>query len=208
MSLKYDVTKKTYDNLLENTILTSPAKGIVTARNYDKGDMYSMASPLFVVQDITPIRMKINISEKHFSDVKKGMDVDFTVESYKNEVFKGKIDLIYPTVDSHSHTFQAEVICANSDLRLRPGMFARVSLNFGDQFHVVVPDRAVQRQIGAGDLYVYILKEDGTASYSLVEIGQHFGESYEIISGIDDGATVITSGQTKLRNGIKVEVVE
>ena len=208
MSLKYDVSKRTYNNLLENTVLKSPISGIVTARNYDEGDMYAMAQPLFVIQKITPVKMLINVSESKYSQIKKGMDVDITTDAYGDKQFKGTVDLIYPTINSMSHTFPVEVKFANKDLTLRPGMFARVTVNYGDNFRVVVPDRAVMKQVGSGEQYVYVLNEDGTVTYSVVELGRRMGNRYEVISGLDDNATVVMTGQTKLKNGITVEVVK
>ena len=208
MSLKYDVSKRTYNNLLENTVLKSPISGIVTARNYDEGDMYAMTQPLFVVQKINPVKMLINVSESKYSQIKKGMEVDITTEAYGNKQFKGKVNLIYPTINSMTHTFPVEVVFANKDLSLRPGMFARVTVNYGDNFRVVVPDRAVVKQVGSGEQYVYVLNEDGTVTYTVVELGRRMGDKYEVLSGLDDNATVVLTGQTKLKNGIEVDVVK
>lgn len=208
ITLKYDVTQQTYQNLLDNTIMKSPINGIVTARNYDVGDMYAMAQPLFVVQDITPVRMTINVSESKFSQIKKGMEVDITTEAYGDEVFKGIVDLIHPTINPMTHTFPVEIIFANSNEILRPGMFARVTVNYGDNFRVVIPDKAVMKQVGSGEQYVYVLNADGTVKYTVVELGRRMGDKYEVISGVDDGVTVVTTGQTKLRSGAKVEVIE
>lgn len=208
ITLKYDVTQQTYQNLLDNTIMKSPINGIVTARNYDVGDMYAMAQPLFVVQDITPVRMTINVSESKFSQIKKGMEVDITTEAYGDEVFKGIVDLIHPTINPMTHTFPVEIIFSNSNEILRPGMFARVTVNYGDNFRVVIPDKAVMKQVGSGEQYVYVLNADGTVKYTVVELGRRMGDRYEVISGVDDGVTVVTTGQTKLRSGAKVEVIE
>ena len=208
ITLKYDVSKKTYKNLLENTILKSPISGIVTARNYDVGDMYAMTQPLFVIQKINPVKMLINISESQYSQVKKGMEVDITTEAYGDQVFKGVVDLIHPTINAMTHTFAVEVKYANKDLALRPGMFARVTVNYGDNFRVVVPDRAVLKQVGSGEQYVYVLNADGTVTYTVVELGRRMGNRYEVISGLDDNATVVMTGQTKLKNGIAVDVVK
>lgn len=208
MTLKYDVSKKTYNNLLENTVLKSPISGIVTARNYDEGDMYAMTQPLFVVQKINPVKMLINVSESKYSQIKKGMEVDITTEAYGDKQFKGKVNLIYPTINSMTHTFPVEVVFANKDLSLRPGMFARVTVNYGDNFRVVVPDRAVVKQVGSGEQYVYVLNEDGTVTYTVVELGRRMGDKYEVLSGLDDNATVVLTGQTKLKNGIEVDVVK
>ena len=208
ITLKYDVSKKTYKNLLENTILKSPISGIVTARNYDVGDMYAMTQPLFVIQKINPVKMLINISESQYSQIKKGMEVDITTEAYGDQVFKGVVDLIHPTINAMTHTFAVEVKYANKDLALRPGMFARVTVNYGDNFRVVVPDRAVLKQVGSGEQYVYVLNADGTVTYTVVELGRRMGNRYEVISGLDDNATVVMTGQTKLKNGIAVDVVK
>lgn len=208
ITLKYDVSKKTYKNLLENTILKSPIGGIVTARNYDEGDMYAMAQPLFVIQKINPVKMLVNIPESKFSQIKKGMEVEITTDAYGDQVFKGIVDLIHPTINPLTHTFAVEVKYANKDLTLRPGMFARVTVNYGDNFRVVMPDRAVMKQVGSGEQYVYVLNPDGTVTYTIVELGRRMGDKYEIIKGVDDNATVVLTGQTKLRNGIIVDVVK
>lgn len=208
MTLKYDVSKRTYMNLLENTILKSPISGIVTARNYDEGDMYAMTQPLFVIQKIDPVKMLINISESQYSQIKKGMEVDITTEAYGDQVFKGVVDLIHPTINAMTHTFAVEVRFANNDMILRPGMFARVTVNYGDNFRVVVPDRAVMKQVGSGEQYVYVLNDDGTVTYTVVELGRRMGNRYEVISGLDNNATVVMTGQTKLKNGITVDVVK
>lgn len=208
ITLAYEVSKKSYANLLENTILTSPISGIITARNYDEGDMYAMAQPLFVVQNITPVKMLINISESNYSKVKKGMEVELIADAYPGETFKGKVNLIYPTIDPRSHTFPVEILVDNKDEKLRPGMFARVTINYGTNYRVVVPDKAVLKQVGADDKYVYVLNEDNTVSYTPVKLGVRMGDKYEIISGIDDGATVVVSGQTRLKNNIKVDIVK
>lgn len=208
MTLAYEVSKKTYSNLLENTILRSPISGIITARNYDEGDMYAMAQPLFVVQNITPVKMLINISESNYSKIKKGMEVDIVADAFPGETFKGKVNLVYPTIDSRSHTFPVEIVVDNKDEKLRPGMFTRVTVNYGNNYRVVVPDNTVLKQVGADEKYVYVLNEDGTVTHTPVKVGVRMGNRYEIISGIDDGATIVTSGQTRLRNNIKVDIVK
>ena len=208
ITLAYEVSKKSYANLLENTILTSPISGVITARNYDEGDMYAMAQPLFVVQNITPVKMLINISESNYSKVKKGMDVELSADAFPGETFKGKVNLVYPTIDPRSHTFPVEIIVDNKDEKLRPGMFTRVTINYGTNYRVVVPDSAVLKQVGAEDKYVYVLNDDNTVTYTPVKVGIRMGDRYEIISGLNDGDVIVTSGQTRLKNNIKVDIVK
>ena len=136
------------------------------------------------------------------------MEVDIIADAFPGETFKGKVNLVYPTIDSRSHTFPVEIIVDNKNEKLRPGMFTRVTVNYGTNYRVVIPDSAVLKQVGSDDKYVYVLNEDNTVSYTVVKLGARMGDNYEIISGIDDGATIVTSGQTRLRNNIKVDIVK
>ena len=206
VKLSLNVTKKTYQNLAENTYLRSPLNGVVTARNYDKGDMYSMAQPIFVVEQIQPVKMLVNVSESLFTQVHEGMEFDINVDAYPGEVFKGKVNLLYPTVSAATHTFPVEVISENKDERLRPGMFARVTANFGTNHNVVVPDIAVVKQQGSGEHFVYVLQPDNTVKYTLVELGRRLGNRYEIVSGINEGDRIVTEGQVRLKDGVSVTV--
>lgn len=205
--MNLDVARTTLKNLQDNTQLLSPVTGIVTVRNYDGGDMYSGGDPLFVVQQIRPVKLMINVSEGFFTRVKKGMDVDIKLDVYGDETFKGKVSLIYPTIDPTTRTFPVEVKIANTDERVRPGMFARVTINFGTVEHVVVPDQAIVKQSGSGDRYIYVYK-DGKVSYQKIELGRRMGNKYELISGVANNDQVVVSGQSRLNNGMEVEIVE
>lgn len=201
--LDLDVAISSYDNLYENTYLVSPISGIVTARNYDKGDMYLSGTPLLVVEQISPVKLTINVSETYFSMVKKGMVIDVVADAYRDELFQGKITLVYPTIDPSTRTFAVEIEITNSNQRIRPGMFTRATLTFGTESRVVVPDLAIVKQSGSGDRYVYSI-ENGVVVFNKVELGQRMGDEYEILSGVKAGATVITEGQSRVRKGDKV----
>ncbi len=204
--LQYEVGKATYENLLENTTLIAPISGIVTARNYDKGDMAG-GLPILVVEQIRPVKIMINISETLFAKVRKGMKVYITLEAYGDEKFEGSISRIYPTINNATRTFQAEVTIPNNDERVRPGMFARVTLPYEKHNRVVAPDRSVNKLMGSGDRYVYVLEADGTVRYTKVTLGRRLGSEWEILSGLTDGQTVVVKGQTALTNGCKVNVM-
>lgn len=206
MKTAYDVSKLTYDNLLENTTLVSPISGVVTARNYDVGDMVS-GQPIFVVQKINPVKIFINVSESLYSYVKKGMEVDVELDALPGEVFKGKVSRITPTIDATTRTFEVEVTVNNPKELLKPGMYARVAMNYGTRQNIVVPDQAVLKLLGSGDRYVYVLKEDSTVEIHKVEIGVRKGATYEILSGIAVGDQIVVTGNTALKDGMKVECV-
>ena len=208
IELSYKVSKTSYDNLLQNTILRSPINGVVTARNYDKGDMFSMGQPIYTVEQIAPVKLLVGISESDYSKVKKGNEVNITVDAFPGKVFVGKINRIYPTINESTHTFDVEVIVPNKDNVLRPGMYARVTVQFGVNNSVVVPDTAIVKQTGSGERFVYVLNADGTVTYQNVKLGRRIDSKYEILSGVEDGAKVVTEGQVRLKDGIKVAVAE
>ncbi len=201
-----DITKKTLDSRTENTLLVSPIDGIISARNYDNGDMYN-GQPILVVEQISPVKMKVNISESYYAKTNKNLDVKLTFDAYGSEVFDGKIDIIYPTISSSTHTFPVEIIVENSDQKIRPGMYGKAIINFGSADHVVVPDMAVKKQAGSGDYYVYTYN-NGIVKNHKVELGRRMGNRYELLSGIKPGETVVVAGVEKLVDGIEVEVIE
>ncbi len=201
-----EVSKKTLDSRTENTVLVSPIDGVITARNYDDGDMYG-GQVILVVEQISPVKMKINVSESYFAKTNKDLDVTLTFDAYGDEEFKGNIDIVYPTINAASHTFPVEITMANENKKIRPGMYGKVTVNFGTKMHVVVPDQAVIKQAGSGDYYVYTYK-NGKVYNNKVELGRRLGDRYEVISGIEPGSQVVIAGKESLANGIEVEVIK
>lgn len=202
---QYETTKTAYGNLDENTVLVSPVNGVVTARNFDNGDMASGA--ILTVMQIQPVKVLVNVSESDFTKVKIGMSVDVNVEVYGDEVFKGKVSLIHPTIDPATRTFVTEINIPNTDSRIRPGMFARVNIDFGNVNRVVVPDQDVVKRSGSGDRFVYVYK-DGKVSFNQVQLGRHIDKTYELISGVENGAEVVIAGQSRLKDGASVKIAE
>ncbi|MBO5250026.1 MAG: efflux RND transporter periplasmic adaptor subunit [Muribaculaceae bacterium] len=205
LKTELDATRRQYDNLVENTVLISPINGVVTARNYDPGDMTG-ATPILTIEQLRPVKVLVNISEGDFTKVHKGMKAGIKLDVYGDELFTGTVALIHPTIDPATRTFTIEIDINNNDERIRPGMFARVVMNYGTANHVVVPDRAVVKQTGSGNRFVYTYK-DGIITFNKVELGQRINNAYEVISGIEDGADVVITGQNHVVNGGKAELV-
>lgn len=180
---------------------------MVTARNFDPGDM-SGNQPILVLGQLTPVvKVMLAVSETDVATVRTGMPVSVTFDSYPGETFNGSVRRIYPTVDPGTRTFQVEVQIANSGERILPGMFARVTMDLGTRNSVVVPDRAVVKQTGSGNRYVYVLS-GGKVSFNRVQLGQRLDNSYELYEGVADGDTVVISGQSRLADGIAVQVLD
>ena len=139
--------ERTLRNARENTVLTSPISGVVTARNYDPGDMTGNL-PILTVARVQPVKIVINVTESELPRVHKGMPADIRFDTYGDELFKGVVSTVMPTVDPQSRTFGVEITLANADGKVLPGMFGRVTLNLGKADRVVVPDKAVVKQKG------------------------------------------------------------
>lgn len=200
-----DVAETAMGNLGENTRLVSPLSGVVTARNYDPGDV-AMQLPILTIESMSPVKVKLNVSERYYSEVKVGMPVEVQTDALGDEVFEGKISLIYPTIDPVSHTFTVEVTVPNSNQKIRPGMYSRARMNFGSNDRPLLSDRAVLKQVGSNDRYVFV-EENGKAVYTLVKLGVRIDDKYEILSGLNEGDKVIIQGNTNLIDGTEVEVI-
>lgn len=200
-----DQAKLAYGNAAENTVLRSPISGFVTAKNYDNGDMTSPQLPVVVIQKIAPVKAVIGVSEQYYSYLKKGAAATLSVDALGEETFSGIVTNIFPTLDPVTHTVSTEIEVANKDLKLRPGMYARVHLDFGTKEALTVPDKAIVRQAGSGARYVYVFS-GGKAVYRAVELGQQQGDLYEVVSGLNAGDQVIISAPSNLKNGLSVKL--
>ncbi len=207
LKAQLDQAETSMKNLQENTYLVSPISGIVTAKNYDNGDLFTGQLPVLTVMQINPLKVVVNVSETYFPKVRTGMGVDISFDAFPNQRFSGAVSKIYPTVDEMTRTFGVEIKMQNSGNKVRPGMYARVTMNLGTESRVVVPDQAVVKQVGSGNRYVYVYK-DGKVSYNQVILGQRLDAEYELISGVSAGSQVVVAGQSKLNDQMEVTVSE
>src|SRR5690554_7161286 len=145
LKTQLDIAQTALDNIEENTRLTSPINGVVTARNFDPGDV-AAGMPILTVENINPVKVIIHVSESYYSNVSKGMPATITLDALPGEEFEGKASLVHPTLNPVSHTFPVEIEVSNAHSMIRPGMFARVTMNFGVNERPLVSDRAVLKQ--------------------------------------------------------------
>lgn len=206
LELACNVSRSSYKNILENTVLRSPVSGVVTARNYDRGDMYGMSQPIYTVQQITPVKVLVAISETEYTKVKKGDKVTITADALPGKTFEGSVGRLYPTMDASTHTFNVEVVVPNTRRELRPGMYVRANVNFGDSRSIVVPDTAVLKMQGSGTRTVFVINDEGTAEVRTVSIGRHWDGKYEITSGLQEGESVVYKGASVLKAGQEVSI--
>ncbi len=200
------IAEENISNLDRNTKLLSPINGVVTARNFDNGDL-AVGQPILTVMQLQPVKIMVAVSEEFYPVVKNGTPVEITLDVYNGKKYSGKVSLVYPTIDPATRTFQTQVSIPNQSMEVRPGMFARAKVELGAKKRVVVPDKAVIKQQGTNDKYVFILEGD-TVKYVKIEMGRRVGTNYEIISGIEAGQKVVVAGMNSLIDNAKVKVTE
>lgn len=205
--LSYDQTKETLAFLETNTFVKAGFDGVISAKNYEDGELYA-GQPILVLTQINTLKALISVPESYFPKVKKGMPVEIESDIYPGTVFPATIEVIYPTVDPSSHTFQIKLRIPNASLRLRPGMYVHTRLEMGLDKAIVVPYSSVQKLTGSNDRYVY-LNRDGIAKRIFVKLGERYDENIEIISDeIVEGDELVVVGQARIVDGSKLKVVK
>lgn len=210
LKTELDASRRAYANQLENTILVSPVAGTVTARNYDPGDMPG-AQPIVTVSQINPVKIMVGVNELDFKAIKPGMPVKVELDAYPEETFEGKVSIVHPSIDPSTRTFLTELTVPNPGNRILPGMFARATVSLGQAEAVIIPDRALIKQPGSAVEYVYTFNpSDSTVAFTPVVTGQRIASenAYEVLEGLNDGAIVVLSGQSRLVNGAKASPIK
>lgn len=207
LTTQYNSTKEQLDFLEINTYVKAPFEGVISAKNYEDGELYS-GQPIVVLALIDKLKALVAIPETYFPLFKEGMKLTLTSDIYPNQTFPATVEVVYPTIDASSHTFQIKIVIPNSKQLLRPGMYVTTTIGLGKAKAIVVPYQSVEKLVGANDRYVFI-NENGYAKRVAVELGQRFDQDIEIIAPeITDGVELVTLGQHKLVDGVKLNVVE
>ena len=136
LQAQYDANARALRTMRENTVLTSPVSGVVTAKNYDAGDLPA-GQPILVIEQQQPLKVIVSVNESEYPQVKVGQTVTVKLDTYGDEEFTGRVHLIHPTIDVTTRTFQVEVTIDNRANKVRTGMFARVTFNYGMRHNVV-----------------------------------------------------------------------
>ncbi len=205
--LGYEQTKENLDFLTENTFVKARIPGVIAAKNYEDGELYA-GTPILILTQIHLLKALISVPESYFPLVNKGMKLKLYSDTYPGQAFDATIETIYPTIDASTHTFQVKLKIPNTKGLLRPGMFMRTTLELGEFEAFIAPYQAVLKLIGANNRYVF-LNDNGVAKRVEVTMGQRFDDLIEIkANGIKEGDEIVTVGQAKLVNGVKLDIVK
>ncbi len=198
------IQEEVANNMKTNIEVLSPISGVVTARNTEAGNLF-IAQPILNIMQIDKLKVSADIPEIYFPNIKIGMPIEITTEVYPGEIFEGSVSLISPAISPETRTFSVEVTVPNATERLRPGMFARTKFSMSSKEAILIPDVAVQKQLGTDDRFVYINK-NGVAERRKVSIGRLVGSQYDILSGIEVGDEVVTTAFSRISNGTAIQI--
>jgi membrane fusion protein, multidrug efflux system len=189
---------------LTRTKVYSPLNGAVKEKRVSVGDYVRNGTPLLQLITINPLKLNFTISEKDAASIKIGQEVAFSVDSYADKQFKGRVNLLYPNVEEKTRTLQAEALVPNADHLLKPGYFARTLI------YTAAPREVVLAPITAllyDNAVIRIFVVDGDkARERVIKIGGKYGEFVEVLEGLKEMEQIVVIGQNNLSEGVKVNV--
>jgi membrane fusion protein, multidrug efflux system len=176
----------------------------VTKRSVSEGQMLRVGDQVMELVIESPLRLWANVPERHSSEVKLGQPVKVKVASYPDTTFEGRVARINPSVDTVSRTFQVEAVVPNNRGLLRPGGFAKATIQVEKNAEAkVVPLEAVVRYAGVTKVFVV----EGEKSRSInVETGLEGPGWVEVFGDLPKDARVVVTGQTQLADGTTVAI--
>jgi membrane fusion protein (multidrug efflux system) len=189
---------------LAKTKLFAPFAGVLGLRQVSPGDYIKEGQDIVNLEDIASLKLDFRVPETYLAEIKLDQEVNMEVDAYPGRTFSGKVYAIDPRIDAQTRTVLLRARIPNTDLLLRPGMFARVDLVLEQRTAaLLIPEQALVPK--GEEQFVYRIAE-GKALQSKVKTGQRRNGKVEILEGLSSGDTVVTAGQTKLHDGAPVMV--
>jgi membrane fusion protein (multidrug efflux system) len=187
---------------LGNTIISSPVNGFVSKRTVDPGAFVSQNVPVVDVVDISTVRMVANVVEKDLKELQTGNTTRVDVDAFPGELFTGRIARVSPVLDPATRTASIEIEIPNASARLKPGMYARVSVTTSTRKQaLVIPATSVVDLGGRRGVFTPL---NETAVFRALDLGTEQKDIVEVLGGLADGDTVITTGSSALRDGDRI----
>ncbi|HZD54567.1 MAG TPA: efflux RND transporter periplasmic adaptor subunit, partial [Woeseiaceae bacterium] len=192
----------------------APFSGTLGIRQINLGEYLPAGTPIVTLQSLDRLHVDFNLPEEFVDDVARGQKVRIGVSTYPDQSFMGNVNAVSVKIDPSSHNFAAQAVVDNPDNRLRPGMFADVSVLSGaEQPVVAVPKTAISYSLHGDAVFVVERAEQGgegdpslVARQRFVRVGDSNGEMVAVLQGIEAGDEVVTAGTQKLRDGMPVTI--
>ncbi|HIO48509.1 TPA: efflux RND transporter periplasmic adaptor subunit [Candidatus Poribacteria bacterium] len=197
-----DLAKK----MLSYATIIAPIAGIISKLNLDPGNIVTPAVSICEIVDMHSVKAVVYVIESDLPKVEVGREVSINVDSW-DEPFSGRISEISPVLDISSRSAKVEIVLSNPDLRLKPGMFSKVTIPLQIRKGAIILSRsAIIRSVVSGEYSVFII-DSGISKQRQIGLGLSKGDIVEIRSGLSSGEQVVTAGQHSLRDGDKVKIV-
>jgi RND family efflux transporter MFP subunit len=192
---------------LDKATIKAPITAVVSDRYVDEGDMVGPSTALIKIVDIKTLKVLGGVGERYLPQLVPGKTaVHIKTDAYPQDVFEGTVYRVGVTVDPATRTGQVEIRIPNTDMRLKPGMFARIMIVLQERENVVVvPDSALVRE--RGNVYVFVANA-GKAHRREVKLGLLQSEYYEVLEGLSVGELVVTRGRRQIEDGQAIELVQ
>lgn len=205
--LQYEVLATALQMLEENTFIRAPFDGVITGKYFNDRENFTGMAPqlgvsaIVTLMQIAELKVEVHISERYFPIITPGMEAQLQTNIYPDQLFTGIVKTISPVIDAATKTFMVELHIPNPQQKLRPGMFGRVSINFGSGQVLAVPSHALLKQDGTNTRYIFVY-DDGVARRIDVIPGKRYNDIIEI-SGeeLSEGMLLITAGHVALTHG-------
>jgi RND family efflux transporter MFP subunit len=189
---------------LADAVIKAPVAGSVSERLVQPGEFIRENTPVATIVQMSPLKLKTAIQEKHASLIHPGQAVEFDVEAFQGRKFKGKIAYVSPAVDQTTRTFAVEALVDNADRQLKPGFFAKgVVLTRLDENVLAVPEDAISTLAGVSTVYVI---DAGKARQQQVTLGARKDKLAEITSGLKGDEQLAVSNLSQLATGVSVRL--
>lgn len=187
---------------LADARVTAPMAGFIKDRQVTQGQFLRANSPVVTIVQNSPLKLKVDVPESAVAFVRTGRPVQFRVDAFPERMFEGRISRIAPSVDQQSRTLKLEALVNNADGSLKPGFFARVTIQTDRRDRaLVVPAESLINFAGLEKVFVV---EGGKVAERIVRSGTRAGNDLEIIDGVKEGEIVAKSNLDNLQQGREV----
>lgn len=191
--------------MLSNATITAPISGIISKRTLDKGSMAVPGMPLFTIVDMDKVKAVVSVTEANLGKISLGKKALVSVEAFPEQI-AGEITLISPTFRTMSRTAVVEITIDNKSHKLKPGMFARVTVPVVTHENALLVRRsAVLEDKVSGGKFLFVVEQD-VGKKREVEIGIVKSDMVEILSQVQPGEKVVVSGQNYIEDGERVQI--
>ncbi|ASB50756.1 efflux RND transporter periplasmic adaptor subunit [Alkalitalea saponilacus] len=212
---RFDASKAKYELAQKNTRITAPFSGVIVDYMVNEGENYflnfnfepgySNTSGILRLMQLNPVKVAVEVNERDLARIERGLEANITLDAWPGETFHGKVSLIKPYLSTTSRTSTVEITIPNDDMRIKPGMFARVGIQFPEEYMVFIPIEAIYRNPETTREQVAVVI-DGVVEIREIERLRSVGDRAAVI-GLNDGDVVITGGKSRVQQGEQVRIV-